>query len=387
MNNRGQRILLLTTQGVLSFGGYYLRVKKEIYLLKKLGFNSIDLLVFTKGKESGCQSKKEILNELGTDGIYFSKVTHILYIFRFLVNYEILHAENLIPGFFAWFATRIRAKRPRLIFDYHGVTPEENYFIYDNRAQYWLYKVLEKLVLKYSDAVIVVSDTFKDYLVSKHGVSGDKLFVIRNFIECSIAVQPYQEKGALRERLKLPKDKIVLVYSGSFKKWQEEWSLVEIAKFVKKNQDQFFLIILSFDSQLSFKYRYESESWIRIVSVKRESVFDFLKAANIGILVRKNTLINRVADPSKLSEYLVSGLHVFCSGIGDFEKWTKKRNVGVFFKLKNQLLPLDMLKNLGFRAKHIEYNTDSIELASEQYSESVASESLVNCYNFVVRLN
>ena len=55
-----------------------------------------------------------------------------------------------------------------------------------------------------------------------------------------------------------------------------------------------------------------------------------LSAADFGLLLRENNIVNNVASPTKFAEYLMAGLPVIISnGIGDFSYFVRFKNVGI----------------------------------------------------------
>jgi glycosyltransferase involved in cell wall biosynthesis len=99
----------------------------------------------------------------------------------------------------------------------------------------------------------------------------------------------------------------------------------------------------------------EEEFWVG--SVNPPDVPDYLRRASLGISFRKPTFSQIAASPTKIPEYLASGLPVICnSGIGDIDKLISKEGVGVIIKgftdsdYQQALRQLeDMFKRSGLR--------------------------------------
>jgi hypothetical protein len=68
-------------------------------------------------------------------------------------------------------------------------------------------------------------------------------------------------------------------------------------------------------------------------------VQEALNGCDYGIMVREDTITNRVASPTKFAEYLSSGLRIITSeGLGDFSELVSKEGAGVVLD-KSQALP------------------------------------------------
>ena len=67
-----------------------------------------------------------------------------------------------------------------------------------------------------------------------------------------------------------------------------------------------------------------------LLNVPHEEVNGFLNASDLGILLREDHTLNKVASPGKLGEYLSTGLTVLTTKhIGLYSKEMMKNNVGV----------------------------------------------------------
>lgn len=66
-----------------------------------------------------------------------------------------------------------------------------------------------------------------------------------------------------------------------------------------------------------------------VTHVPHEEIFQFIPVGDLGLIIRDNSLINRVAFPTKFSEYLASGVPILCSSsIKDVAQDVKKYGLG-----------------------------------------------------------
>ncbi len=116
-----------------------------------------------------------------------------------------------------------------------------------------------------------------------------------------------------RSLLKIPKKALVYCYNGSFKPWQcAEETIVYFAEQSKK-EPLAFLLILSPDKNdfiAALRDLNIEQSRYIVCSVNQEELYQYLAAADIGILFRDKDIINWVARPTKILEYEAVGLTV-----------------------------------------------------------------------------
>ena len=79
-------------------------------------------------------------------------------------------------------------------------------------------------------------------------------------------------------------------------------------------------MIIKFPKQVSRKW------------LKHEEVTNFLLACDWGILIREQSVTNKVASPTKFAEYLSAGLPVIISeNLGDYTEFVKNNDCGIIY--------------------------------------------------------
>ena len=73
-----------------------------------------------------------------------------------------------------------------------------------------------------------------------------------------------------------------------------------------------------------------------------------LSACDMGILIREDSVTNRVASPTKFAEYLSAGLQVIITNnIGDYSDFVKVHQCGIIANGK----PLPNIQNVDFTTR------------------------------------
>jgi glycosyltransferase involved in cell wall biosynthesis len=143
----------------------------------------------------------------------------------------------------------------------------------------------------------------------------------------------------MRNRLGFTKNCKVICYLGDLAKWQNIDNILTLFKNISKiNPDSKFLFISPNSKILLDKIKsvgLESGK-CHFVTCKQSEVMEYLKASDAGIIMRDDTLINNVACPVKIGEYLNAGLPVLLTrNIGDMSELIEKNRVGLIIEDKN----------------------------------------------------
>lgn len=122
---------------------------------------------------------------------------------------------------------------------------------------------------------------------------------------------------------------LVIAYSGSGAAWQSLDSTKRLLEQIMES-DKRVKILLMTSSPSRFSSKYDS----RVVkkNVTPDKVRNLLVAADYGILVREDSVTNKVSSPVKFAEYLACGLPVIISNnIGDYPLFVKQHKAGIVF--------------------------------------------------------
>ena len=225
---------------------------------------------------------------------------------------------------------RLLCPKTKIIMDFHGAQPEE--MIYENpnlpKSLYDYYEKHERLSCRIADCIICQSDEMKRHLVSKYNADGEKIAVFKCGVNVShFNIKSKEEKKSVRAELGIAENDIVFVYAGGITKWQKiDASLDIFKKYNLHNPASKFLILTRDNDKLNAIL--ENEEWndikssIIVTSAPYEKVPRYLNAADIAYLIRDTVVLNAVASPTKLAEYLACGLPIITSSVA--RKWVNK---------------------------------------------------------------
>jgi len=204
------------------------------------------------------------------------------------------------------------------ILDVHGCVPEEEaYKGVRPKEEIDYFHTLEKVAIVEADYIICVSNNMQQHLEKKYdNVIKNTQFIQLPIIGIEGQYSPHHQN----------ENKPTVIYSGGVQHWQQ---IEKMLHFVHNFQDQLQFVFLVHDTSHiadSYKTLYDAKFPGDLHSVNPEEVSDYYQKANYGLILREDNLVNHIASPTKLSEYLCFGIVpiVDNSNIGDFENLNYK---------------------------------------------------------------
>lgn len=223
---------------------------------------------------------------------------------------------NLIEAIFhtrgemiAWHLSKILESKyhKNIIPDVRGASVEEIDEFYDSNkftksVKIVNYKKAVKNLIKFHK-ISVVSDSLKEYLISKYNIEPGRIVITR-----SLAGSDFQFNGAQREYIRkefnLSKDDTLIVFSsGGTANWQNNEVLIMLAEKGLK--------VLNLSKKV-IDHKNIVNKFVRYSEMPA-----YLNAADAAIIWRDKCVVNKVASPVKFSEYICCGLPVIANNSVD----------------------------------------------------------------------
>ena len=247
-------------------------------------------------------------------------------------RFEIIHCRSYIS---ALAGLRMKKKYGiKFIFDMRGFWADErvdgNLWDLKNpvfKAIYNFFKQKEKEFLQYADAVISLTEAAKQEMLQWkiNNLTKEKITVI----PCAADFEHFnpnkiteEEKKAIRKKLNIKEDTIVLTYLGSLGTWYMLDEMLDFYKeFEKKFPDSVFLFITKDNPQQIIKSaqkRSIETKKIIITSAERNNIPKYISISNLGIFFIKPVYSKKASSPVKMGEFLAMNIPVIVNtNVGD----------------------------------------------------------------------
>ena len=179
-----------------------------------------------------------------------------------------------------------------------------------------------------------VSHRLRQLVIDRYGCGADKVRVIPNFVAWNGGTggQASADRERRRAALGLAGRK-VFVYSGGAQSWQCVEETLLLVRRLRDVDSATFLLALTpaapaFAAAARRHGLTDSDCLIRCASFA--AVPEWLRLCDWGLCLRNGRLLNQVASPTKVVEYLHCGLSVVLTEhVGDFPEVVRRHGVGV----------------------------------------------------------
>lgn len=192
----------------------------------------------------------------------------------------------------------ISARAGALLLDLHGSVPEE-FSMYGDGFGAQVYNEYEHEVAGKIDYLVAVSRNMSRHFAKKHNYPEERIIVCPIFVEA----------GA-RASHRRYNDRPRVIYAGGTQKWQQIDKMVDLVKEGGGRSD--YLFLTPDPETLLEKFKKagldaEADSFA-VRSAKHAEVIASYARFDFGLLLREDSIVNRVACPTKLIEYLTFGV-------------------------------------------------------------------------------
>ena len=215
--------------------------------------------------------------------------------------------------------TAATAANARCIVDIHGAAGEEIEYAYPKSnwrdADIRAAELNEGEMLKNSWVVICQSEAMVRHLRSKHPDRPGRVIAYGCGVDTDIFRFDAAARARVRAELGVTEQDSVLVYSGGLHRWQLVDRTLECFRvYLRVNPGNHKLMLLSREEPTAVlaevrRHAIPEESVV-VRQLGHADVPGYLSAGDVGFLLRHDSVVNRVASPTKLGEYLACGLPV-----------------------------------------------------------------------------
>jgi glycosyltransferase involved in cell wall biosynthesis len=281
---------------------------------------------------------------------------------------NIFHARNHVPAVMSAVAKKLRGGH--LVFDIRGFMPEEytDAGVWpENGYLYRALKRVERYLLRVSDAFVLLTEKARD-IVFPGCSDTDSFGRPIEVIPCCVDFERFASsdrvsREAVRAQLGVTSRRVI-VYLGSFGGWYMTDEMTEFLAVAHSQDPTTFSMILTQSPPETVIDRMSSRGIkpkdFLVTLVTPSEVPRYLMAADIAISFIKPCYSKQSSSPTKIAEYLASGLPVVCNtGIGDQDKLIEENRVGTLLReftpeaYLNALNEIDVMRGEDGLAKRL----------------------------------
>lgn len=265
--------------------------------------------------------------------------------------------------------------RKKIFYWIQGVLPEESFMRHRSRLRLKVLSLLEKFALKGSRYLAFVSEAMEKHYNEKYKLSFHGKYII---FPCYNA--------HLDEIAFAPKEKYinnVFVYAGGLAEWQCFDEMLDIYKRIENvHISGTKLMILTKDKEIAKEKIEEREIQnYEIGFVAKEELPKVLASAKFGFVIRKNSIVNKVSTPTKISSYLSCGLiPIFGDSIKSFMLQSEDMKYAIPWNMeKNDISEiLNMMKE---KIDNVDVLTEYKKVFDRYFSDEKYISEISNIFN------
>ncbi|MDB2368712.1 glycosyltransferase family 4 protein [Flavobacteriales bacterium] len=216
-------------------------------------------------------------------------------------------------------------------------------------------KVIETRLYISAKKLVVVTDSFKNYLISDHNIDPKKIGVFKNGINLD-TVKNYFSNNTIKLKHDLDLDnKIIISYIGTH-------GLAHALTFVLKatqrveNPNIHFLFIgdgAQKNKLVEYSKSLKKKNFIFLDSVPKNQILDYVYISDYSLVNLKNSEEFLNVIPSKIFENIALYKPILLGVEGESKKLIESNDVGISFEPENTesfLDAIDQIQNINFKS-------------------------------------
>lgn len=219
------------------------------------------------------------------------------------------------------------------------------------------FEYLEHKMYESAYKIVVVTDSFKNYIVQTHGIDEDKVGVIKNGIICDQFIPKEKDKQLLQE-LNL-EDKFIIGYIGTHGMAHALDFILEAASQLTNDKYHFLMVGDGAHKKhlIALKESLGLNNVTMLDNVDKARVRDYISILEIGLVNLKKSDTFKSVIPSKIFELCAMHKPILIGVEGEAKQIVEDYNVGFGF------VPEDYI-SFNSKLDHMYNRTDSYDFGS-----------------------
>lgn len=212
-----------------------------------------------------------------------------------------------------------------------GIVPEEALLQGYSKLRYYAHSIIEYIILKNAKLVFMVSNEMLSHYQKKYKLNlKGKTCVMPCFNEEAVDNVSFEDPKKYTSN--------TFVYLGSLSEWQCFDETLEIYKSIEKKDKKSKLYVFTKNTEeANRKIKDKKIRNFKVEFVSPEELGKKIRDIKYGFVIRKDIEVNRVATPTKLSNYISHGIiPIYSECLVSFNKYNSKEKIAISFDLQDE---------------------------------------------------
>ena len=270
-------------------------------------------------------------------------------------------------------------RRKNILYWIQGVVPEESYLRHHSKIRFWIISLGEFFALKFSKLCLPVSTSMiKHYKTKYHYDISNKSYVFPCF---NTQMQPwaFDIDGKYTNNY--------FIYAGGLDVWQCFSETLDLYKKIedKKIPHTKLIVMTEHKDQAVKEIESRGIKNYEVGFTTREDLPNYLAKSKFGFVLRKQSPVNYVSTPTKISSYLSCGVIPICGkSVASFLELSKDTKYAVIWDENNDGLK-DIISLMETRIEVDEIKRDYNGFFSTTYSSEYHKKNISDQINRMLR--
>lgn len=261
-------------------------------------------------------------------------------------KFDIVHCNDLNALPIGIFCKCLSMGRIRVVYDAHEyeINDIPNQGVWSIRIRY----ILERLLIKYADRVITVSDSIAEEYARLYSIR--KPSVVLN---CPIYTDVIKH-NLFREELGIHFDQKIFLYQGRLSRGRGIELLIEVfSRLENTDKVVVFMGYGPMTDEIVEQSKLHKTIYFR-KAVNHDVLLDYTSSADYGILFYENNCLNHLyCAPNKMFEYIMAGLPLITSNLLEVKRLVESNNIGIVARENS----VEGFNDILFKLEEFDYST------------------------------
>jgi GT2 family glycosyltransferase/glycosyltransferase involved in cell wall biosynthesis len=311
--------LLVKFRGVVFFGGYFYPEREKDGYFQRIrmvdGLVSDGWRVYVEsqelvGRASVIDRPEPRVLVIRLLGGRFKKIVLGAIVTSLVLRSRKIYFHSVLRMTDLGFGKLLRVPFMKSVVDIHGVVPEE-FRMHDDYYNAVKYEREEEHAFRFAKRIVVVSSAMKEYLEKKYRNHRAPEFVHFPMFPSFVPYRGPKHADAA--------GKPIAVYAGGLHKWQQPEKTLRAMSATDGSCANYFL---SPHPEIASELAAEIDAGnhIYFATMNHDELMRFYRRCDFGYVLRADNVVNNVACPTKIVEYIANGIIPIIDSekIGDF---------------------------------------------------------------------